>query len=57
MTDVENPTADETAKLSEVTALLSSSKSFGDIAKDYSDDTNTNKNKGKLGIVVKLVKP
>ena len=51
MTDVENPTADETAKLSEVTALLSSSKSFGDIAKDYSDDTNTNKNKGKLGIV------
>lgn len=51
MTDVEKPTEEETAKLNEVTALLSSSKSFEDIAKDYSDDTNTNKNKGKLGIV------
>ena len=26
-------------------------KSFADIATDYSDDTNTNKNKGRLGIV------
>lgn len=51
MVDVENPTADETAKLNEVTALLNSSKSFADIAKDYSDDTNTNKNKGQLGII------
>ena len=51
MADVENPTEDETAKLNEVTALLASSKSFGDIAKDYSDDANTNKNKGGLGIV------
>lgn len=51
MTDVENPTEEEQAKLNEVKALLNSSKSFGDIAKDYSDDTNTNKNKGKLGIV------
>ncbi|OUP72789.1 hypothetical protein B5F09_12285 [Erysipelatoclostridium sp. An173] len=51
MSDVENPTEEESAKLSEVTALLSSSKSFADIATDYSDDTNTNKNKGRLGIV------
>lgn len=49
MSDVENPTEEESAKLSEVTALLSTSKSFGEIAADYSDDTNTNK--GRLGIV------
>lgn len=51
MADVENPTADEGTKLSEVTALISSSKSFGDIAKDYSDDSTTSMNKGSLGVV------
>lgn len=51
MADVENPTEEETAKLNEVTALLASSKSFAEIAKDYSDDTNTNKNRGELGVV------
>ncbi|WP_294581442.1 peptidylprolyl isomerase [uncultured Thomasclavelia sp.] len=51
MTDVENPTEEESAKLSEVTALLQTSKSFDEIATDYSDDENTNQNKGKLGIV------
>lgn len=51
MVDVENPTSEETKKLEEVQALINSSKSFGDIAKDYSDDTNTNKNKGQLGII------
>lgn len=51
MTDVENPTEAESTKLNEVSALLSSSKTFGDIAKDYSDDTATNMNKGSLGVV------
>lgn len=51
MADVENPTADEGTKLNEVTALISSSKSFGDIAKDYSDDSTTSMNKGSLGVV------
>lgn len=51
MTDVDNPTEAESTKLNEVSALLSSSKTFGDIAKDYSDDTYTNMNKGSLGVV------
>lgn len=51
MADVENPTETESTKLNEVTALISSSKSFGDIAKDYSDDTTTKMNKGGLGVV------
>lgn len=51
MTDVDNPTEAESTKLNEVSALLSSSKTFGDIAKDYSDDTATNMNKGSLGVV------
>lgn len=51
MTDVENPTEAESTKLNEVSTLLSSSKTFGDIAKDYSDDTATNMNKGSLGVV------
>ena len=33
--------------------LISSSKSFGDIAKDYSDDTATKMNKGSLGVIDK----
>ena len=51
MTDVENPTDVEKAKLEEVTKLVNSSKDFGEIATDYSDDENTKKNKGKLGVV------
>ena len=51
LADVENPTEEESAKLSEVTSLLSSNKSFGDIAKDYSDDSMTKMNKGALGVV------
>lgn len=51
MTDVENPTDDEKAKLDEVTKLVSSSKDFGEIAKDYSDDESSKKNSGKLGVI------
>lgn len=51
MSDVENPTEEESAKLAEIQALLATSKSFNDIASEYSDDDNTNKNDGKLGIV------
>lgn len=53
MTDVDNPTEAESTKLNEVAALISSSKSFGDIAKDYSDDTATKMNKGSLGVIDK----
>lgn len=51
MTDVENPTEAESTKLNEVNALITSSKSFGDIAKDYSDDSATKMNKGGIGVV------
>lgn len=51
MADVENPTDEEKAKLEEVTKLVASSKGFDEIAKDYSDDENSKKNGGKLGVV------
>lgn len=44
-------TAEEQATIDEVTNLLATSKSFGEIAEDYSTDTSTNSNKGSLGIV------
>lgn len=51
MSDVANPTETETAKLAEVTKLVNSSKDFGEIATDYSDDETSKENKGKLGVI------
>ena len=51
MTDVENPTDDESAKLEEVKSLLQTDKDFASIATDYSDDANTNTKKGSLGVI------
>ncbi|MFV0396142.1 MAG: peptidylprolyl isomerase [Coprobacillaceae bacterium] len=51
MTDVENPTEEETAKLEEVKALVQTSKDFGEIAAEYSDHENSKENNGKLGVV------
>lgn len=51
LTDVENPTETESAKINEITQLLSMGKTFGEIAKEYSDDTYTNQNMGSLGVV------
>lgn len=51
MTDVENPTDVEKAKLEEVTKLVNSSKEFSEIATEYSDDESTKSNKGKIGVV------
>lgn len=49
--DVENPTEQENAKVSEIKQLLSTDKAFGDIAKEYSDDTYSKQNGGQLGVV------
>lgn len=49
--DTSSITAEEQAVIDEVTNLLSTSKSFGEIAEDYSTDTSTNSNKGSLGII------
>lgn len=48
--DMENPTDEEKEKLKEVKELLKTDKSFGDIAKGYSDDTSRSAN-GYIGIV------
>ncbi|MGN1181497.1 MAG: peptidylprolyl isomerase [Faecalibacillus sp.] len=51
VSDMSNPTDDETAKLNEVKELLTNTdKSFGSIAQDYSDDSSSSK-KGNIGIV------
>ncbi len=50
MNDVKNPTKDEQNKYNEVKSLLESNKPFGEIAKDYSDDSSGT-NKGELGII------
>ena len=51
VTDMSNPTEDETSKLNEVKELLNNTdKSFGSIAQDYSDDSSSSK-KGDIGIV------
>lgn len=49
--DIENPTDVEKAKLEEVTKLVNSSKDFGEIATDYSDDETSKANNGKVGVV------
>ena len=49
MSDPNNPTDEEKAKLEEVQKLLKEGKSFEDTAKDYSDDT-TASNGGSLGL-------
>ena len=50
MNDPEKPSTDESNKYNEVVNLLKSNKSFGEIAKDYSDDSSGT-NKGELGII------
>lgn len=50
MTDVDNPTDDEKAKLDEVKSLLKTDKNFADIASEYSDD-NSASAKGNIGVV------
>ena len=49
--DISNPTDAEKEKLKEVQELLKDGKSFGDVAKSYSDDSNTKSAKGSLGVV------
>lgn len=49
MTDPDNPTEEESAKLKEVQDLLAAGKSFEDVATEYSDDT-TASNQGSLGL-------
>lgn len=52
VSDMNNPTDEETAKLNEVSELLTNTdKSFGSIAQDYSDDDNSSSKKGSIGIV------
>ena len=51
--DISNPTDAEKEKLEEVKELLKDGKNFGDVAKDYSDDSNTKSAKGSLGVVDK----
>jgi foldase protein PrsA len=51
VSDMDNPTDEETEKLEEVKALLKSDKSFEDIAADYSDDEDSASAKGSLGVV------
>lgn len=51
MMDVENPTEEESAKLEEVNALVHTSKDFNEIASEYSDDSDTKKKDGHLGVV------
>lgn len=50
MADPDKPTNEEKNKYNEVVKLLKSNKSFGEIAKDYSDDSSGT-NKGELGII------
>ncbi|MEG0276807.1 MAG: peptidylprolyl isomerase [Coprobacillus sp.] len=49
--DMSNLTTDEKEKLTEVTSLLKTEKSFEEIATEYSDDEATKSKKGSLGIV------
>ena len=51
VSDTSSPTDSEKEKLEEVQELLKDGKSFGDIAKDYSDDSTTKSAKGSLGVV------
>ena len=51
--DISNPTDAEKEKLEEVKELLKDGKNFGDVAKDYSDDSDTKSAKGSLGVVDK----
>lgn len=51
VSDMSNPTEEETSKLNEVKELLNNTdKSFDSIAQDYSDDSSSSK-KGNIGIV------
>lgn len=51
VSDTSSLTTDEQSKVIEVQNLLATNKSFGDIAKDYSDDDDTKNNQGSLGVV------
>lgn len=52
MADVENPTEEESAKLSEVSALVKTDTDFNEIAKEHSGDEKAKQNSGKLSGVV-----
>lgn len=47
--DVENPTAEEQAKMDAVKAALAEGKDFGEVAKEYSDDALSAEKDGYLG--------
>jgi len=51
MINVESPTEEESAKLEEVNALVHTSKDFNEIASEYSDDQETKRHDGRLGVV------
>lgn len=51
MVDVENPTEEENAKLEEINTLVHTSKDFNEIASEYSDDSDTKRKDGRLGVV------
>lgn len=50
MSDVENPTTEESENLEEIKKLLKTDKSFADIASSYSDDDSKSA-KGNIGVV------
>jgi hypothetical protein len=52
MIDIANPTEQESAKLSEVQALVNTSKDFNETATQYSDDENVATTNGKLPGVI-----
>lgn len=49
MEDVNNPTEEELAKVKAVEDALAAGRSFEDVAKEFSDDTGSAANGGKLG--------
>lgn len=51
MTNPDQPTAAEQAKLDEVKAKLAAGENFGTIARQFSDDTASAVNNGRLGLV------
>ncbi len=51
MSDPDNPTADEKARMAAVDKALSEGKSFTDVAYDYSEDESTRVLDGKVGYI------
>lgn len=56
MSDPNNPTDEELAKIKAIEEALASGKSFGDVAKEFSDDTGSAANYGSLGYTDKSTK-